>query len=223
MVYRSDGLHRTDPVGAETLYQLGVRRVLDLRSLSEQEREGMFTHPGVETIGASLVTSNTEIGRQIMQGGADPLLDHYLSMLDDNASEIAAAVTRIADSIDQGVPVVFHCTAGKDRTGLLAAIVLGLLGVDDEAIVADFAASAAGVVQMRDFYMNDRGETHEQKAAQMGIDPAIAHRMMRADPETMIGFLAGLRDRHGDVTSYAESAGVSITALDQLARLRAAA
>lgn len=222
MVFRSDGLHRTDDAGAEALFELGIRRVMDLRSLAEQEREGMFRHAAIETIGASLVTSNVEIGRQIMQGGEDPLLDHYLHMLDDSATEIAAAIGIITDSIDQGLPVVFHCTAGKDRTGLLAAIVLGLVGVDDETIVSDFATSAAGVERMRDFYLSDRGETHEEKAAQMGIDPQVAHHMMRADPETMIGLLAGLRERHGDFAGYSTVLGLGPERLASLATLRRA-
>ncbi len=220
LVYRSDGLHRTDRAGGDAIAALGVRRVMDLRSLSEQSREGMFHHPDVETIGAPLVADSTDVGRQINAGGDDPLLSHYVSMLDDNPVEIARAIGIVADSIADGLPIAFHCTAGKDRTGLLAALLLGLAGVDDTEIIDDFHASAAGVERMSRWYEQERGESHAEKAAQMGIDPAVAHHMMRADRSTMEATLAVLRSRHHDVGSFASAIGVTTDQQVAIGRLR---
>ncbi len=221
LVYRSDGLHRTDRAGADAVAGLGIRRVMDLRSIAEQDREGRFEHPDIETVSAPLVADNTEIGRQFNRGGEDPLLGHYLAMLDDNPGEIARALAIVADSIAEGLPVVFHCTAGKDRTGLLAALLLELAGVPDDLIIDDFHASADGVEQMSKWYESERGETHAEKARQMGIDAAVAQHMMRADRSTMQATLAGLRKRHTDAETYAGSIGVSPIQVSLIHRLRA--
>ncbi len=183
-------------------------------------REGRFDHPDVETVSAPLVADNTEIGRQINAGGDDPLFAHYVAMIAENPVEIARAIGIVADSISTDVPVVFHCTAGKDRTGLLAALLLGLVGVGDAEIIADFHASAAGVERMSRWYEQERGETHLEKAAQMGIDDAVAHHMMRADRSTMEATLAVLRSRHQGFTAFASTIGVSGRQLLAIARLR---
>ena len=64
----------------------------------------------------------------------------YVEMLDVGAPALAESLRLIARP--GGLPAVFHCAAGKDRTGVLAALVLGLLGVDDDVIVEDYALSA---------------------------------------------------------------------------------
>ncbi len=220
-VYRSDGLHRTDREGADAVARLGIRRVMDLRSLDEQAREGMFEHVDIETISSPLVADNTEIGRQINNGGDDPLRSHYVAMLADSQDEMARAIGLVAESIGEGRPVVFHCTAGKDRTGLLAALLLGMAGVEREAIVDDFHASAEGVEQMRRFYERERNETHEEKARQMGIDPAVAHHMMLAERSTMEATLAHLDDRHGGVDAFVRMIGVTAAQAASIAQLRA--
>ncbi len=220
VVYRSDGLHRTDQSGADAVAALGIRRGADLRSLDEQSREGMFEHPDVETLSTPLVADNTEIGRQINRGGDDPLRDHYVAMLTDSRNEIAFALGVVADSIESGRPVLFHCTAGKDRTGLLAALVLGLAGVDDEAIIDDFHASAEGVERMSRWYESERGEALTDKAKQMGIDPAVSHHMMLANRSTMEATLAALRSQHGSLESFAADIGVTPDQIASIASLR---
>ena len=68
------------------------------------------------------------------------LADRYVSILDTSGDQFVSVVRMISDGGNH--PMVFQCAAGKDRTGLVAAIVLGLLGVDDETIATDYAASA---------------------------------------------------------------------------------
>ncbi len=209
VVYRSDGLHRTDAAGAAAVADLGVRRVLDLRAESEQGGEGMFEHAAVETIGSSLLRDGKEIGRQVSQGGHDPLLDHYLSMLAGSPTEIARTLALVADSISRELPVVFHCTAGKDRTGVLAALILGVAGVDDDAIVADYRASAGTTEVMQQWYADERGLSRDVMAARLGIDADAMDRMMRAERSTMISMLAAVRSEYGGIDAFVESIGVS--------------
>ena len=67
----------------------------------------------------------------------------YIQMLDVGAPALSESLRVLADPAQ--VPAVFHCAAGKDRTGVLAAIVLSLLGVDEETIVGDYALTAAAM------------------------------------------------------------------------------
>lgn len=220
LVYRSDGLHRTDAAGADEIHSRGVRRVMDLRSFAEQADEGMFAHEGIETIGAPLVADSAEVGRQINDATDDPLFEHNRTVLRRSQPELSRALETIAQSIVTSRPIAFHCTAGKDRTGLLAALVLGLAGVDDEAIVDDYHASVEGVLAMRAWYEANRGETQAQKAAQMGIDPARMQHMMRADRSTMERTLESLRSDFGSFREFAVQAGVSGESVDAFGRLR---
>jgi len=89
-------------------------------------------------------------------------------------------------------PLVFHCAAGKDRAGLVAATVLGILEVDDEEIVADYAATEAALEALLARAM--------QRATNTGRPPAA--RFMTADAETMRETLAWLHATHGGFVPY---------------------
>jgi protein tyrosine/serine phosphatase len=101
--------------------------------------------------------------------------------------------------------MVFQCAAGKDRTGLVAAMVLGLLGVDDETIATDYAASAT-VVDMLLARLHARAPDREPPGP----------RIMSAEASTMHAALDWMRDRHGSIEGYARAHGLTsaeITAL----------
>jgi protein-tyrosine phosphatase len=104
---------------------------------------------------------------------------------------------------------VFHCAAGKDRTGVVAALVLDILGVDPEVIVADYMITKERMPLILDRYR---------------ADPAFAERMAAVpasrfglEAGTMEGFLTGLRSRYGGAKAWAVAAGVPSEALDQMA------
>jgi protein-tyrosine phosphatase len=87
---------------------------------------------------------------------------------------------------------VFHCAAGKDRAGLIAATVLSLLEVDDEEIVADYAATEAAIEALK--------ARAAKRAEGTGRPPAA--RFMTADAETMRETLAWLHETHGGFAQY---------------------
>src|SRR5204862_328145 len=108
-------------------------------------------------------------------------------------------------------PAVFHCSAGKDRTGILAAIVLGLLGVPDDVIVADYTLSAAAMERMIAYFRAekpDRAEALESYAPAL-VEPALGQRRddrgielvsriapRRADVHLALGVPIQQRGRH---------------------------
>lgn len=123
---------------------IAVKTIIDLRLLREVNEEGrgpLAADDGITYINAPLEMASTE--------GVPP--EEVLNLLYRQclaSDSLVTAVKQIAESA--GTPTVFHCAAGKDRTGVVAAIVLGLLGVEEDAIVADYMASAANMQRMVD-------------------------------------------------------------------------
>jgi protein-tyrosine phosphatase len=100
------------------------------------------------------------------------------------------------------LPAVFHCAAGKDRTGMLAALVLSALGVPDDVIIADYALSGAALARLFTWAERNRPEV----LASLKEAPA-AH--LAAEPEAMAGVLASLHREHGSARGFLAGVGVT--------------
>ena len=109
-------------------------------------------------------------------------------------------------------PAVFHCAAGKDRTGILAALVLSLVGVPDEVIAEDYVLSGQGVARMIEWAIENMPEARER----MSKAPSS---MMEAEPESILALLDHIRADHDTVEQYVGTLGVEA---DHIKRLRAA-
>jgi protein-tyrosine phosphatase len=105
------------------------------------------------------------------------------------------------------MPLVFHCAAGKDRTGVVAAIVLDVLGVGDEDIADDYSLSRLGMDRFKAWIL----ETYPEAADAMSDQPQA---FLDAPAEAMHLFLSGLRERYGSADEYAAAHGVSADVLD---------
>src|SRR5436190_20780229 len=99
----------------------------------------------------------------------------YLLMLDRYAERFVGVLRTLAD--DTAHPIVFHCAAGKDRTGLVAALLLALLGVDDETIAADYALTAE--------HIDELIGRHRAQAAAEGSSVEVDDAMLAADAGVM--------------------------------------
>lgn len=146
LLYRSDRLTELTDADVEHLEGLGIRTVIDLRYSAEVAEHPsrlwstVQRHEHVPMAGA-LAKERSFLDR-VFDGELDGITDDdvaqsYLDMLEQHSADFARVIRVIA----QGCPALFHCTAGKDRTGLVAMFVLSLLGVDDEAILDDFELS----------------------------------------------------------------------------------
>ncbi|WP_219420266.1 tyrosine-protein phosphatase [Pseudonocardia nigra] len=141
VLLRSGSLRHVTPGDVEHLVDVfGLRLVIDLRTQREIDRDGptAVAEAGVETVALSFIP---EEGRPLPETGddTDPLLRNYLGYLRDRGDNVVTAVRRLA-AADAG-PALVHCAAGKDRTGVLVALVLDAVGVDRDAVVADYALS----------------------------------------------------------------------------------
>jgi protein-tyrosine phosphatase len=131
---------------------------------------------------------------------ADFLANRYLEMLEEGGPSIARALRILADP--SSLPLVFHCAAGKDRTGVVAAIVLDVLGVQDDDIADDYSLSRLGMDRFKAWII----ETYPEAADAMSDQPQA---FLDAPTEAMHLFLSGLRERHGSVHEYVTSLGVT--------------
>jgi protein tyrosine/serine phosphatase len=204
-VFRADGLHRLAGPDIDAFSGLGVRTVLDLRTHAELEDVGRIGARG--EIDASLEWHHFPL----MDVHWDPdsydeaigpfryLADRYLDMLATGADAIARGLRIIADA--DRIPLVFHCAAGKDRTGVLAALTLSLVGVSDEDVAADYALSARAIER----FVAWMADNAPQALEEMGKIPDA---FIRSPVEAMRLFLADVRDRFGSVEGYAASVGV---------------
>ncbi|MBA2283219.1 MAG: tyrosine-protein phosphatase [Acidimicrobiia bacterium] len=204
-LYRGDGVHR---LPAEAFTELGIRTVLDLRTEHEigergrAEADGMDWHhlPVIRTIWeASWLTDEIAAERF--------LADRYLVMLAEGAESLGTSLRLLARP--ERVPALFHCAAGKDRTGVLAALVLSLLGVDDDTIATDYALSSLGMPRLVDFVRT----TYPDRYDAMADQPAA---FLDAPEAAMRLFLADLREQHGSVEGYAGSVGVGPDVVEAL-------
>jgi protein tyrosine/serine phosphatase len=201
-VFRADGVHR---LSVDDLAPLGVRTVLDLRTPAELER-GRFTH---DSIGYHHLPILDETwSRESLAGDSDPvpfLADRYVEMLVTGRDAIARALHIVAD--DASLPLVFHCAAGKDRTGVVAAILLSVLGVSDDDIADDYSLSRLGMPRFKEWVIATYPETADAMTSQ---PPAF----LAAPAEAMHLFLERVRAEYGSMHDYVADLGVTDETLD---------
>ena len=118
--------------------------------------------------------------------------DRYEYMLETAGDQFTIALRIIAEA-DQR-PVVFQCMAGKDRTGLLATVLLGVLGVDEDSIAADYARTSDNLPAMLARWA-ERGSTST-------YDPEVIKPYLTADAATMRQALDAIRHTHGTIEQY---------------------
>ena len=148
-LYRSDALNElTEEDVARAVGELGIQTMVDLRNHDEVRRDGagVLADSGPDYHHFPLLEKRGEIPPI---GGADVaerLAVTYQWIIENSGGLIAEAVTTIARN--KGRAAVFHCSAGKDRTGIIAAMVLGVLGVDREIVMADYLLTNEVVVDI---------------------------------------------------------------------------
>jgi protein-tyrosine phosphatase len=178
--------------------ELGVRTVLDLRTDAEVEERGRaagahdWHHlPLMRTTWSAELLAEQSVPERF-------LADRYLGMLDEGADAIGAGLRLLADP--ERLPAVFHCAAGKDRTGVMAALVLSLVGVPDDVVGADYCLSRDAMDRLVEYVR----VTHPDRYDAMVDQPKV---YLDCPEAAMTLFLHDLRAAHGSVAAYAESVG----------------
>lgn len=211
-LFRADGLYRLTAADLDVVRQLSLRTVLDLRTEEELDLRGRFPfeyHP--VTFHHVPVMDSTWSGMpQIEVTDRDPaefLEWAYLDMLATSPERFARAFEHLCEP--EVLPAVFHCAAGKDRTGVLAMMVLGALGVPDDVIVADYALTAEGMQRMHEWARREAPELSER----MKDTPSA---FLAAVPEAMQRVLRVVNERHGSVREMVLHLGVAPASIERL-------
>ncbi len=201
-LFRADGLDRLTSGDVEALRPYGLRTIVDLRMAHELEEKGRFpvdTYPvAFHHLSVMDKTWDREAAAREDLPAADFLHARYTEMLDEAGPRYADAL-RLLSAAD-GLPAVFHCAAGKDRTVLLAMLVLGAVGVGHDDIVEDYALTSASMDEFRANAARD-----PLVAAGLANTPVM---FFAADPAAMSRVLTDIEAAHGSVRGYVRSIGV---------------
>lgn len=211
LLFRADGLQRLQGDDLEVVRALGLRTVVDLRSQTELDERGSFPRHELEVEFAHhpIVDRTWDQEDDVIGDRTDHdfLVHAYTVMLAEGARRFGEAIEQLAKP--GALPAVFHCAAGKDRTGLLAALLLGALGVPREVILGDYGLTRAGMVRMRAWAEQEFPEMVER----MAETPSA---YFAALPEALGEVLDGVVARHGSIRELVRAIGVSDDALASL-------
>ena len=196
-LFRADDVSRLSRSDRAVVRSLGVATVIDLRSRAEVEAE-RFPVDEIPVGFHHLPLIGNLPGFAEYLNGPGWFAGHYLDIARRSGIQIARAVAIV--STPGSCPVIVHCAAGKDRTGVLVALLLALLGVPDETIAQDYALSA----QAMDAHLGRllaRLPDHEEEIR------SVAATMLSATPTNILALLDGVRAENGSVEGYAAAHG----------------
>ncbi|KAK6856997.1 tyrosine phosphatase [Apiospora arundinis] len=209
VVFRSSEPSKVTDDGVQQLRDLGIKKVYDLRSLDEIKKDAEGGHrqvkewEGAERIFAPVWRdqdfSPTALAQRFKQYSDESdrgFLEAYKNILlaaSSNDKPYEVILTHLS-STDNPPPILMHCTAGKDRTGVLCALILSLCGVDDATVVQEYHLTDTGLKsrhqELMDWLMKDPS---------MADNRAGAWRMISANPRNMQVHLNWIRENYGSM------------------------
>ena len=210
---RADNVRNLSEAGWRALVDHGVRRIVDLRFPEEIADDPPADAP-VEVVHISLLgDSRTPEWLAEFAEAADRsasaeeyLVWSYVEFLDRNRDRFARVLEAIAQAPDG--PVLVHCMGGKDRTGIVVALALRLVGTSVDDVVADYALSEANLTERHMLWVDAATDERERRRREL---------LLPTPPSAMRRVLEELERRHGSAEGYLRDAGVSDA---DLARLR---
>jgi len=204
LMYRSGEVSGITEEGKSQLKALGITHIFDLRSDPEMAKwqSPIPQIDGVEVIHAP-VFKNEDYSPEVMAkkfklysaNKTEAFMELYTQIMDNAGPSFRTILRHIRDNPNSGC--IFHCTAGKDRTGILAALLLKLAGVDDQTIAEDYALTRVG-----------REPAREKIMARLREEPLFASNneaalnMFSCRSDTMVAFLVLLEEKYSGVEGY---------------------
>lgn len=215
-IVRADSIRQLTHGGWDALVDYGVRTIIDLRFHDELEADPPSDVP-VEVVHVSLLGAldpeyGTELDRLSDAAGDDAQATKivYLDFLERFRENFATVIRAVADA--PAGAVLVHCMAGKDRTGLVVALLLSLAGVPTEEVADDYAVSERNLAEWSRPWIDSATGPQERERRR---------RISACPPDAMRGVLEELERRHGGVRGYLLAAGLDEDVLERAAaRLR---
>ncbi len=211
-VFRSDALHGMTEGDVAMYDDLGLTAVYDLRGEVEVAEQPdpmpsrhlpMLSRPAGDSFAGAFDGATSEDGERLLAG-------LYSGQIDHSATTIGELFSALAEP--DGLPAVFHCHAGKDRTGLVAALLLEALGVERDAILDDYELTAR-------YRLRAQQDQTFERMMKLGLAPEAAAGVLTAPRWAMRSALEHLDREYGDIERYLT--GPAAMELSDLKRLSA--
>jgi protein-tyrosine phosphatase len=190
--------------------EIGLTSIIDLRTSKEAEQYGKrgFSEAGIRYTNIPLMGGGNKKEEARWLKECTNLGEFYLHIISEKKfpKQMTAVLKMIADP--KNYPLVFHCAIGKDRTGILSAILLSILEIDDEMIIEDYTLSGPAVQKLRE----NMKKNH--------VDEEMVKRLpdyfWEAAPESMELFLSTLKKKYGSVAGYLINLGVRANLIEKV-------
>ena len=209
---RSENPALLTQAGQQALIDYGIRTIIDLRFPSElaidpspfyaqsAKNETVVTYTNLP------LEVDQHLDYQDGQDAAEAMCGLYCRLLETNRGHVAAVLGKIGSAPAGGV--LFHCYAGKDRTGLIAAMLLSALGVSDEVIIQDYALTHGRLEERREMFLADPILPAEKKMYFQTLYNNL--------PNTMALTLKYLNQTYGSAMGYLATAGLTAQDIEGL-------
>ncbi len=196
-LFRSDSLHLLTAAGQATLLGHGLRTIIDLRRDAELEIEPnvLANHANIRYLHLPLYNSWREI---MPEGGPPQSLFHLYQLIVDGCHETMGRVLHAA-AAPGSFPLLVHCKVGKDRTGLVIALLLAAAGVPRATIAMDYASSGRNLEPMLPELM--------AAAQRDGLNLERYALLLQSPAQTILDLLAYLDEKYGSVSTYLDTIG----------------
>jgi protein-tyrosine phosphatase len=206
-IFRSDGLSTLTDGDHQVLAGLSIATVIDLRTRRETEEFGSIRPSAAYAYHHLPMSDVLPDTTDIRWSSPEFVAGRYGDMLADGDACLQATLAIAADP--RSYPLVFHCAAGKDRTGIVAAIILALLGVSREDIVADYMLTRSAMERMVAYLTAGSPERAQR------IEPHLPA-LTATRPGNVAGLIQLIEDQYGSVEGYVRHIGAG----DSVPRLR---
>jgi len=206
VLLRGDSLHRLTGEDQQFVRSYGVRTVIDLRHENE-----LKTDPNVFSQSEDMLYYHIPIIRGEMPGSGSATMPRdlgtvYRYFVDNCQDGLRETIVTIADAPQGGV--LFHCAAGKDRTGVISMLLLGIAGVSPEIIATDYALTSEAMEKMAPYLMQDTPADEEQRAARLA--------MMTSNAPDMYNLIQYIDTQYGSIPAYLTKIGVSEDTIEHI-------
>ena len=187
---RADSLHALSPVSQTTLLEYGLKTVIDLRTSQEilQEPNPFAHHENVKYVHISLFETIMQNQNANTMSSLESI---YIAALDHCQPAIRGVLETLATSPSV---TLFHCTAGKDRTGIVSALLLANAGVSSEVIIQDYCLTEELAKPMLERLLHE--------AVNKGLDKESYSQLLTSKAATMQAALWYLEARFGSIEGY---------------------